>query len=70
MIRSQPRTLNTQEKGHFKIYIHLFVWIENQCYCQVVIQTYPFASIQFFDHKSSYGAPFRLQKFVGCAFFT
>ena len=34
-----------QDKGHFKIYIHLFVCIENQCYCQAVIQSYPFASI-------------------------
>ena len=35
-----------QEKGHFKIYIQLFVCIENKCYCKVVIQSYPFASIQ------------------------
>jgi len=26
--------------------MHLFVCIENQCYCQVVIQSYPFASIK------------------------
>ena len=35
-----------QDKGHFKIYMHLFVCIETQCYCQVVIQSYPFASIK------------------------
>ena len=55
---TQPlRTMNTlphsfflifwkQEKSHFKIYVYLLVCIENQCYCQVVIQTYPFASTQ------------------------